>query len=97
MALNVNKREIWAGKEEKLPYGVHCFLTEVPSLPYKCSEWLPSCKPSVLPLSVLTNPEVMKIFQLAPCTAILLPCSLRALQSPAAKTDTQLSSVNCSN
>lgn len=76
MALNVNKKGIWAGQEEKLPYGMRCFLTQVPLLPYKCSEWLPSCKPPVLPLSVLKNLEVMKIFQLDLCTAILLPCSL---------------------
>lgn len=45
----MSMKEIWASHEEKLPYGMHCFMTQVTSLPYKRAGWLPSCKPSVLP------------------------------------------------
>ena len=45
----MSMKEILASREEKLPYGMHCFMTQVTLLPYKRTEWLPSCKPSVLP------------------------------------------------
>lgn len=45
----MSMKEICASHEEKLPYSMHCFMTQVTLLSQQHTDWLPSCKPSVLP------------------------------------------------